>query len=191
MLCRVIQYSLLSNPCRKAWLNIQKSAQAVVPKKSMKVDGGKSLTVLLNEKEKVMDIWDEMYKEAKEKLNPRVISPFIEAGGVAAAILTDKGNIYTGVCIDTSCTLGMCAERNAIANMITNGESKIVKLVCVMGDGSVGSPCGACREYLMQLDKESPSMEILVDYKEKATITLNELIPDWWGKGQMNANCDL
>ena len=108
-----------------------------------------------------MDIWDEMYKEAKEKLKPRVISPFIEAGGVAAAILTDKGNIYTGVCIDTSCTLGMCAERNAIANMITNG------------------------------DKESPSMEILVDYKEKATITLNELIPDWWGKGQMNANCNL
>ena len=29
-----------------------------------------------------MDIWDEMYKKAKEKLNPRVISPFIEAGGV-------------------------------------------------------------------------------------------------------------
>lgn len=61
------------------------------------------------------------------------------ADGVAAAILTDKGNIYTGVCIDTSCTLGMCAERNAIANMITNGESKIVKLVCIMGDGSVGA----------------------------------------------------
>lgn len=36
--------------------------------------------------------------------------------------------IYTGVCIDTACTLGMCAERNAIANMITNGEGKIVKL---------------------------------------------------------------
>lgn len=138
-----------------------------------------------------MDIWDVMYKEAKGKLNPRVISPFIEAGGVAAAILTDKGNIYTGVCIDTSCSLGMCAERNAIANMITNGESKVVKLVCVMGDGSVGSPCGACREYLMQLDRESPLMEILVDYKEKTTVTLNELMPDWWGKGQMNANRDL
>ena len=46
-------------------------------------------------------------------------------------------------------------------------------------------------KYLMQLDRESPLMEILVDYKEKTTITLNELIPDWWGKGQMNANCDL
>ena len=132
-----------------------------------------------------MDIWDKLYEEAKKKINQRTISPFIEAGGVSAAILTDKGNIYTGVCIDTACSLGMCAERNAIANMITNGENKIVKLVCVMEDGCVGSPCGACREYLMQLDKESPLMEILVDDKEKKTVTLNELIPNWWGKGRM------
>ena len=84
--------------------------------------------------------WKELYDLAKEKLNPRTISPFINAGGVAAAILTVSGNVFTGVCIDTACTLGMCAERNAIANMITNGESKIVKLVCVMSNGSVGSP---------------------------------------------------
>jgi len=97
----------------------------------------------------------ELYEIAKSKINPRKISPFIEAGEVASAILTDKGNVYTGVCIDTACTLGMCAERNAIANMITNGESKIVKLVCCSSDGKVGVPCGACREYLMQLDKDS------------------------------------
>ncbi len=132
-----------------------------------------------------MDIWDKLYEEAKKKINQRTISPFIEAGGVSAAILTDKGNIYTGVCFDTACSLGMCAERNAIANMITNGENKIVKLVCVMEDGCVGFPCGACREYLMQLDKESPLMEILVDYKKKKTVTLNELIHNWWGKGRM------
>lgn len=125
--------------------------------------------------------WKELYDKAKEKLNPRVISPFIEAGGVAAAVLTESGNVYTGVCIDTACTLGMCAERNAVANMITNGESKIMRLVCVMRDGSVGSPCGACREYLMQLDKDSPQMEILVDLETEKTVLLKGLIPDWWG----------
>ena len=125
--------------------------------------------------------WKELYDKAKEKLNPRVISPFIEAGGVAAAVLTESGNVYTGVCIDTACTLGTCAERNAVANMITNGESKIMRLVCVMRDGSVGSPCGACREYLMQLDKDSPQMEILVDLETEKTVLLKDLIPDWWG----------
>lgn len=125
--------------------------------------------------------WKELYNKAKEKLNPRTVSPFIEAGGVAAAILTESGNVYTGVCIDTACTLGMCAERNAIANMITNGESKIVRLVCVMRDGSVGSPCGACREYLMQLHKDSPEMEILVDLEPEKSVFLKELVPNWWG----------
>lgn len=135
-----------------------------------------------------MNIWDTLYHAAKEKLNPRTISPFIEAGGVAAAILTDSGNIYTGVCIDTACSLGMCAERNAIANMITNGESKIIRLVCVMRDGRVASPCGACREYLMQLDPDSASMEILMDYEAMRTVTLGELCPDWWGKERMYAD---
>lgn len=127
------------------------------------------------------DIWVMLYNEAKSKLNPREISPFIEAGGVAAAILTNKGNIYTGVSIDTSCTLGMCAERNAIANMITNGENRVIKLVCVMRNGSVGLPCGACREFFMQLDKDSLSMEILKDYETGEMVTLGELLPDWWG----------
>ena len=128
-----------------------------------------------------MDIWDILYEKALSVQNGRVISPFVEAGGVAAAILTRKGNIYVGVCIDTASSLGMCAERNAIANMITNGESQIDKLVCVVRSGEVGSPCGACREYLMQLDKDSKDIVILRDRNTYETITLGELIPDWWG----------
>jgi len=122
----------------------------------------------------------DLYEIAKSKRNPRKISPLIEAGEVAAAILTDKGNVYTGVCIDTACTLGMCAERNAIANMITNGESKIVKLVCCSSDGIVGMPCGACREYLMQLDKDSGNIEILVNLDTMETVKLKDMIPRWW-----------
>ena len=134
-----------------------------------------------------MDIWQKLYDEARKVQNPRVISPFIEAGGVAAAILTKTGNIYVGVCIDTACTLGMCAERNAIANMITSGESKIDKVVAVMPDGRVGAPCGACREYMMQLDKDSPDIEILLNLDPLHTTTLGELTPQWWGQDRFTA----
>lgn len=130
---------------------------------------------------KEKEVWDMLITRALEVLNPRTVSPFIEAGGVSAAILTKNGNVYTGVCIDTACTLGMCAERNAIANMITNGESQIDKLVCVTRDGEVGSPCGACREYLMQLDKDSRNIVILTERDTYETIRLEELVPDWWG----------
>ena len=127
-------------------------------------------------------MWKKLYDAARSVQNPRTVSPFIDAGGVAAAILTKKGNIYVGVCIDTASTLGMCAERNAIANMLTHGESQIEKVVAVMPDGKVGSPCGACREYMMQLDRDSEEIEILVDLETQKTVKLKELIPDWWGK---------
>lgn len=128
-----------------------------------------------------MDIWAELYEKARSVQNPRRISPFIDAGSVGAAILTKSGNIYVGVCIDTASTLGMCAERNAIAAMLTHGESQIDKVVAVVPDGHVGAPCGACREYMMQLDRHSGDIEILMDLESRRTVTLKELIPHWWG----------
>jgi cytidine deaminase len=131
--------------------------------------------------------WRDLYEAARSRYHPRIISPFIEAGGVAAAILTEGGNVYTGVCIDTDCTLGMCAERNAIANMITNGESRIVKLVCTSEHDRLEWPCGACREYLMQLDAASGDLEILADLETLRTVRLRDLIPEWWGERAFQA----
>lgn len=125
--------------------------------------------------------FETLYKEAVSKLNPRVCSPFLELGSVSAAILTEKGNIYTGVCIDTAASLGMCAERNAVANMLTNGENRILKLVCVNEKRKLLLPCCACRELLMQLDKSSPDIQILTDLDGTKTVTLGELVPLWWG----------
>lgn len=130
------------------------------------------------------DIWDTLYNEARKVQNDRTVSPFIDAGGVAAALLSAGGNIYVGVCIDTASTLGMCAERSAISAMLTHGESRIEKIVAVMPDGKVGSPCGACREFMMQLDKDSGNIEILLDKDTKNTVFLRDLLPDWWGKSR-------
>ena len=94
---------------------------------------------------------ENLYEAAKKVQNERKVSAYIEAGGVAAAVLSSSGRIYTGVCIDTCCTLGICAERNAIFNMITNGESVIRKVIAIMPDGKTGAPCGACRELMVQL----------------------------------------
>ena len=129
-----------------------------------------------------MNEWKRLYEEAKKVQNHRVISSFIEAGQVSAALLTSDGNIYTGVCIDSACSLGMCAERNAISSMITNGESKITKLVVIMSNGTLGYPCGACRELMMQLDEDSGNIEILIDLEKEKTVLLKELLPSWWGK---------
>lgn len=126
-------------------------------------------------------IWEEMYNAAKAVQNGRQISEYVLAGGVAAAVLSASGKIYTGVCIDTCSTLGICAERNAIFNMITNGEDEITKVLAIMDNGKSGAPCGACRELMVQLMPEKyKGIEILMDYESERIIKLGNITPEWW-----------
>lgn len=128
-----------------------------------------------------MNKWTKMYQVAKSIQNERRISDYIEAGSVAAAILTAEDKIFSGVCIDTCSTLGICAERNAIFNMITNGEQKIKRVLAIMPNGKTGTPCGACRELMVQLmPNDYKEIEIMLDYENKKVITLGEITPNWW-----------
>ena len=126
-------------------------------------------------------IWKKMYDAAKAVLNERRISEYVTCGEVSAAVLSKSGKIYTGVCIDTCSTLGICAERNAIFNMITNGEQEIDKVLCILPDGSNGAPCGACRELMVQLMAgKYHDIEIMLDYTTWRTVKLGEITPEWW-----------
>lgn len=128
-------------------------------------------------------IWTEMVEAAKNVRNERRISEYVTCGEVSAAILSRSGKIYTGVCIDTCSTLGICAERNAIFNMITNGEQEIDKVLCILPDGSNGAPCGACRELMVQLmPGKYKEIEIMLDYAAGRTVRLGEITPEWWIK---------
>ena len=126
-------------------------------------------------------IWEEMHDAAKAVLNPRRISDYVTAGEVSAAVLSKSGKIYTGVCIDTCSTLGICAERNAIFNMITNGEQEIDKVLCIPPVEGRGAPCGACRELMVQLMPDTyKDIDIMIDYKNNVVMKLGELTPEWW-----------
>ena len=129
------------------------------------------------------NVWLKMYEEAKKVQNGRTVSEYVSCGEVSAAILSKSGKIYTGVCIDTACTLGVCAERNAIMNMLTCGEHEIDKVLCIMPDGKNGAPCGACRELMVQLmPKDYGDIEIMLDMESGKTVKLSEITPMWWIK---------
>ena len=128
-----------------------------------------------------MEIWKKMYEAARAVQNGRTVSEYVQAGEVAAAILSKGGNIYTGVCVDTRSTLGICAERNAIFQMLTRGEQRIDRVLAVMPDGRTGAPCGACRELMVQLmPGEYRDVQIMLDYETKKITTLGRLTPEWW-----------
>lgn len=122
--------------------------------------------------------FDELYEKAKSVLNPRRLSETAEAGGVGAAILTEGGRVYVGVCIDTGGSMGFCAEHAAAAAMITAGESRVVKMVAVDWDGRVLPPCGRCREFISQLDDGNAEAQVMV--RDGLVLPLRDLLPHDW-----------
>ena len=127
------------------------------------------------------EIWKKLYDAAKAVQKEKKVSNYITAGEVAAAIESESGKIYTGVCIDTASTLGICAERNAMFNMITNGENRIKRVLAIMPNGKTGAPCGACREFMVQLMADDyKDVEIMLDYETGEIVKLGDITPEWW-----------
>ena len=101
---------------------------------------------------------------------------------VSACVETKDGRKFFGVNVeDASTRAGVCAERNAIFNMITNGEQSIQKVLCIPPVKGKGAPCGACRELMVQLMPYSyKNVEIMLDYEQERVVTLGDLTPEWW-----------
>jgi len=117
-----------------------------------------------------------LIQRAKEVVNPRQLSQSVTAGGVGCALITKQGNVYVGVCIDTACSLGFCAEHNAIGNMITNGESKIESIVAINRFEKILAPCGRCREFIYQVDKDNANTRVILE--NNRALSLEELLPE-------------
>jgi len=126
--------------------------------------------------------WKKLYNETKKYVNEQDISAFVHIGQVASGIVTDKGNMYFGICVDGKCDWGTCAERNAIMEMLKHGEAKVTHVVTVDRNGEIRMPCGLCREAFMQLHPDNKNIEFLVNLETRETIKLHELLPDWWGE---------
>lgn len=102
---------------------------------------------------------------------------------VACIIDTEIG-LINGVNVE-SCVypLSVCAERNAIANAISNGAKDLNKLYLLTDDsnGQFGMPCGACRQVILEY---LPNKEIFVfnNNGEYKTFNSNDLLPFAWSE---------
>ena len=138
-----------------------------------------------------MDIWEKLYNSAKALYHPQYISPFIYTNHVVCALEAENGDIYTGFCIRSCSGVGnLCAERVAALNMFVNSGQTKIKHIATFRDvpptGNLSIPCGACREFLMQLNIENKNTEIITEYEGRKTIILEELTPMWWGYDKLN-----
>ena len=110
---------------------------------------------------------------------------------VSAALLTKKGEIYTGCNIENaSYTPTNCAERTAIFKAVSEGVRDF-QAICIVGgkDGVLteyAAPCGVCRQVMMEFcDPETFQIILAVDKEKYDIFTLNELLPLGFGPSNL------
>jgi cytidine deaminase len=113
---------------------------------------------------------------ARALARPYAPSADCRAGDVAAALLTAAGNLYTGICIDTACSLGFCAEHAAVAEMLKAREAEVRMVVAVNSAGEILAPCGRCRELLWQLHPGNRDAQMVLGVDR--LLTLAALLPE-------------
>ena len=98
---------------------------------------------------------------------------------VGAALLAENGRFYTGCNVENvSYGLTICAERTAVVKMVSDGVHKIEAIV--VSTENAGSPCGACRQVLVEFAGDVPVWLVDVDGNGRET-TLHTLLPDHFG----------
>jgi len=102
--------------------------------------------------------------------------PDLTAASVSCALVTEAGNVYTGVCLSLACGIGFCAEHSAVAAMLKHRETIIRKIVAV-SEHSVLAPCGRCRELMFQVNLLNLECEVILP---EGSVKLKELLPHTW-----------
>ena len=122
--------------------------------------------------------FEKLISEAKKIVNKRSLSEYASCGHVGCALLTKKGNIYTGISIDSNCSLGNCAEYAAIAEMLKNNESQIDKIVAYSAKGKIYAPCGRCRELIRMVNNSNVETKVMVE--ENKIYRIKDLLPEMY-----------
>ena len=117
-----------------------------------------------------------LIEEAKKIAQKRILTKYASCGHCGCALMTAKGNIYTGTSIYSKCNLGRCAEYGAIAEMLKHNESEIKKIVSFSAKGVIYPPCGSCRELIRMVDDKKLETEVMI--REDKICKLKELLPE-------------
>jgi cytidine deaminase len=109
----------------------------------------------------------------------RAYAPY--SGFQVGAAIVAGGRIFTGENVENaSYPVSVCAERNAVARMIDEGERKVDAVAVVSGADEPTPPCGACRQVLWEFGREALVVAETTAGR-RAMWALEDLLPDAFG----------
>lgn len=96
---------------------------------------------------------------------------------VGACLLTKSGKRFVGCNVENaSYGLCCCAERSAVSAAVAAGEREFVGIVVVTASSPPSSPCGMCRQVLVEFNPQLPAL-LVNPQGEEARVTMAELFP--------------
>lgn len=107
---------------------------------------------------------------------------------VACVLVDDKDNQHYGVNVENaSYGLTICAERNAITTAVTKGVHHFKEAHIICGDNLVafGTPCGACRQTMVEFMDDEDLIFIWNAKGEHQKYKVIDLLPKCFRKSYM------
>ena len=96
---------------------------------------------------------------------------------VGAAVLTEDDTVFVGCNVENSSySLTICAERNAVFKAVCEGHKKFKAMAIVSDDANLLPPCGACRQVLSEF---APKIVLILTTSKGGVkiTTLDKLFP--------------
>jgi cytidine deaminase len=117
----------------------------------------------------------------------RAYSPYSQFQ-VGAAVLTDTGEIYSGCNVENaSYGLTICAERNAIFQMVSAGSHRIMAVAVFTPTPTPTAPCGACRQVIQEFGADAVVLSTC-NGPGILRMTLSQLLPAAFGGSQLTGD---
>ncbi|MCP4148750.1 MAG: cytidine deaminase [bacterium] len=114
---------------------------------------------------------------AAQKAKDNAYAPYSKFH-VGAALLSASGKIYSGCNVENSSYgLTICAERNAILQMVADGEREIAELLVIGDTGEFLPPCGACRQVIAEFAKKETPVYMCNNKGDHQKVTVGDLNP--------------
>lgn len=127
---------------------------------------------------------DEKLVAAAREAMKNAYSPYSHVR-IGAAVLTGNGRIYSGCNIENaSYGLSNCAERTAIFKAISEGARKLQAIAIVGENDNFTTPCGACRQVILQFNPKMRVIRLGLHGSRKVTSAL-ALLPDPFGPSEL------
>lgn len=105
---------------------------------------------------------------------------------VGAAVLTASGRIFQGCNIENAAyPMTICAERVALFSAFAHAERTITAIAVITPTEEVASPCGACRQVMLELASGSVVLLLSRDGRLHQTAP-HELLPHGFGPAQLD-----